>query len=264
MSIVSHVKMGLAIPSAVPERVARLWAENLKARAPEVYQRIIAVVPDETKFYEVIANLANLNWMPFVAPGFVSESGQDKGNIVRSHADKLKTSYDKWIKQLNHVFETVDGIPAKRFIERVELNQSEFQKAMSTRVLPFTGLKVEGRGPAPKAALWLTGNQKVIRMMGGGEILEGGPYLVCPRTKIPGLRAMLVQRLIQAGNNIIKANYDSAVMAAENQKTAEEIQGFVDPGLDLIPFVGGSPDSHVDYILGENKQLYLEIKVSKM
>ncbi len=263
MPIVSHVKMGLAIPSAVPERVARLWAENLKARAPEVYQRLIAVVPDETKFYEVIANLANLNWMPFVAPDFVSESGQDKGNIARSHADKLKTSYDKWVKQLAHAYETVDGIEAKRFKELVDLNQSSFLKAMSTRVLPFTGLTVEGRGPAPKAALWLTGNQKVIRMMGGDEILEGGPYRVCPRTKIPGPRAMLVQRLIQAGNNIIKANYDSAVITAENQKTAEEVQGFVDPALDLIPFVAGG-DSHVDYILGENKQLYLEIKVSKM
>jgi hypothetical protein len=199
-----------------------------------------------------------------VAPNFVSESGQNKSAIVQSHADKLKSSYSKWLKQLTHVFETVDGVEAKRFKDLVDVNQSEFLKAISTRVLPFTGLTVEGRGAAPKAVLWLTGNQKVIRSMGGDQILEGGPYLVCPRAKIPGLRAMLNQRLIQAGNTIVKSNYDSAVMAAENQKTAEEVQGFVDPGLDLIPFVGGSPDSHVDYIKGENQQLYLEIKVSKM
>ena len=38
---------------------------------------------------------------------------------------------------------------------------------------------------------------------------------------------------------------------------------FVDPALDMIPFVAGG-DSRVDYILGENNQLYLEVKVSKM
>jgi len=259
----SHVTIGLAIPSAVPERVAQLWAENLKARAPEIYQRLIAVVPDETAFYEVIANLGNINWMPFVAPDFVSESGQNKGAIGASHADKLKSAYGKWVKQLAHVFETVDGVPAKRFKDLVDVNQSEFLKAISTRVIPFTGLRVEGRGPAPKAALWLTGNQKVIRQMAGDQIHEGGPYRICPRTKIPGLRAMINQRLIQAGNNIVKANYDPAVMAAENQRTAEQVQGFVDPALNLTPFVAGG-DSKVDYILGENNQLYLEIKVSTM
>jgi len=248
----------------VPERVTRLWLENLKARAPEIYQRLTQLVPDKTAFDEVIAHRANLNWLRFVAPDFVSESGQNKGAIDTAHADKIRQAYEKWFSKLSYLFETVDGVPAKRFKELVEARQTAYQEGMAKRVLPFTGLGVEGRGPAPKAALWLTGNHKVNRMLTAGDtVLEGGPYLVCPRAKIPGLRAMLVQRLIQAGNNIIKANYDAAVITAENQKTAEELQGFVDPALDLVPFTAGG-DSHVDYIVGENQQLYLEIKVSKM
>ena len=264
MPIVSHVQLGLVPMAEVPERVTRLWLENLKARAPEIYQRLTQLVPDKTAFDEVIAHRANLNWLRFVAPDFVSESGQNKGAIDTAHADKIRQAYEKWFSKLSHLFETVDGVPAKRFKELVEARQTAYQEGMAKRVLPFTGLGVEGRGPAPKAALWLTGNQKVNRMLTAGDtVLEGGPYLVCPRAKIPGLRAMLVQRLIQAGNNIIKANYDAAVITAENQKTAEELQGFVDPALDLVPFTAGG-DSHVDYIVGENQQLYLEIKVSKM
>jgi len=263
-TVISHVKFGIVPVAAVPERVVALWAEGLKKRAPEIYQRLTQLIPDKTAFTEIIADRANLNWLRFVAPDFVSEGGQDKAAIDTSHAEKLRQAYEKWFTQLSHLFETVDGIPAKRFQDLVEANRSAYLQGVAKRVLPFTGLAVEGRGPVPKAALWLTGNQKVNRMLTAADtVLEGGPYRVCPRTKIPGLRAMLVQRLIQAGNNIIKANYEPAVIAAENQKTNEQVQGFVDPVLNLVPFVAGG-DSKVDYIIDENKQLYLEIKVSKM
>lgn len=73
---------------------------------------------------------------------------------------------------------------------------------------------------------------------------------------------MLNQRLIQAGVNIVKAAHDPAVIAAENQLTCEEVQGFVDTTLGLAPFTAGG-DSHVDYIIIDG-QLYLNIKVSVM
>ncbi len=68
--------------------------------------------------------------------------------------------------------------------------------------------------------------------------------------------------MIQAGTAIVKANFDSTLISSQNQLTAEQVQGFTDPALDLIPFVAGG-DSHVDYIMDKG-QLYLEIKVSKM
>ena len=50
---------------------------------------------------------------------------------------------------------------------------------------------------------------------------------------------------------------------AENQKTAAQLQGLVDPLLDLVPFAAGA-ESHVDFIVKPNGQLYLSIKVSKV
>ena len=67
----------------------------------------------------------------------------------------------------------------------------------------------------------------------------------------------------QAGAAIVRSSYNPTVIAVQNQLTAEQVQGFVNPALDLVPFVAAG-DSHVDYILGLNDQLILEIKVSKM
>jgi hypothetical protein len=173
-------------------------------------------------------------------------------------------AFKKYTRAWDLMFQTVDGIPAKRFKEKVDLAQEDFSEGIAARTLPFTGIRVEGRGPAPIAALWLTGDPTTLdNLCAGDMVLEGGPVRICPHPKKPGLKAMLTQRLVQAGARVIKAAYDEDLIKAQNQLTAEQVQGFVDPALDLIPFVGGG-DSKVDYILEENKLLYLEIKVSKM
>lgn len=264
MSIVSHVIFGVDYPAAVPDWLVALWEKNLKDRAPQMYDHIRQVISDSDRFKDVIALPASQAWQALVDADFVTERGLDREELIAHHAANLSRSYDKWLTKLTHLYETVEGIPAKRFKELVALNRDAFLKGVAERTLPFTGTGVNGRGPAPLAALWLTGKPTVVGMLRQMDrVLEGGPYLVSPKRKRSGLKAMLNQRLIQAGITIIKSNFDLGVIAKQNQLTAEQVQGFVDPALDLIPFVAAG-DSHVDYIKGENDQLYLEIKVSKM
>jgi hypothetical protein len=134
---------------------------------------------------------------------------------------------------------------------------------VASRTLPFTGCKIEGIGLTAIAARWLTADVTTEGFLRGGDsVIAGGPYLICPHAKKPGLKTMLNQRLIQAGANIVRSAYNASVIATENQLTAEQVQGFTDPALDLIPFVAAG-DSHVDYIVIDG-QMYLSIKVSKM
>jgi len=264
MTVVSHVILGIDYPAAVPDWMVTLWEANLKDRAELMFTKIRQVIPNSDRFKDVIADPANQAWMALVDSDFVTERGLDREELIAHHAANLNRSYDKWLTNLTHLYETVDGIPAKRFKELVAANRESFLKGVAERTLPFTGTGVNGRGPAPLATLWLTGKQTVSGMLRHSDrVLEGGPYLISPKRKRSGLKAMLNQRLIQAGITIIKCNFDLGVIAKQNQLTCEQVQGFVDPALDLVPFVGGG-DSHVDYILGENKQLYLEIKVSRM
>jgi hypothetical protein len=258
--IVSHVKLSVSIPAGASEQMAEDWATGLKAKADRMKAGIDQVIPDDVHFQSGLAEPAHKKFREYVKPTYVSRAGVTGQGIINGHLSNLSRSYQKYRDGVEAVF--ANG--AVLFKAQVDAAKANFKTGVAARTLLFTGTKRGQRGPAPIAALWLTGDPTTLRLMRAGDtIIEGGPYLISPETKKPGLKAMLNQRLIQAGVEIIKSSFDNAVILAQNQLTAEQIQGFVDPGLDLIPFVGNSPDSHVDYIVVDGN-LYLEIKVSKM
>jgi len=260
MPIVSHVKLSVSLPAGAPEQMVEDWATRLKANADRMKAGIDQTIPDDVHFQSGLAEPAHKKFRTFVNPSFTSRAGVSGQGIINSHLQKLGQAYRKYRDGIEAAF--ANG--AELFKARVDAAKSYFAEGAARNLLLLTGLRRGERGPAPIAALWLTGDPITLRLMRAGDtIIEGGPYLVCPESKKPGLKAMLNQRLIQAGVEIIKSGFDAAVITAQNQLTAEQVQGFVDPGLDLIPFVGGSPDSHIDYIVVDGN-LYLEIKVSKM
>jgi len=155
----------------------------------------------------------------------------------------------------------VDGIPAKRFKELVDLAQSEFSRGTAKRTLPFTGVKIEELGPAPIAVRWLVGDDLVVgKLRDADKVIEGGPYLITKIKKRAALKAALVQRLVQAGATIVRANFSPVVITAQNDLTNELIQGFINPLLGLEPFATGGT-SRVDYIMDKD-DLWLEVQVS--
>jgi hypothetical protein len=258
--IVSHVKLSVSLPEGAPEQVTEAWATQLKAKAAQMKAGFDQRFPDEVHFQSGLAEPAHKKFREFVKPTFVSRSGISGQGIINNHLQKLGKSFRKF----HDAIETIFANDGQAFKDRVDAAKTFFSEGIAAGALLFTGTKRGERGPAPIAALWLTGDPITLRLMRAGDtIIEGGPYLVCPETKKPGLKAMINQRLIQAGVEILKSGMDAAVITAQNQLTAEQVQGFVDSGLDLIPFVGNSPDSHVDYIV-QDGNLYLDIKVSKM
>jgi hypothetical protein len=260
----SHVILAVDVPAITVERVVGKWADRLKASAQAIDQNRRVKIPDEVRFQNRIGDASTVGFQRLVAPDFVSRSGLTRQSVVDKQVANLKRAFKKYARGWDYAFATVDGIPAKRFQELVESAREDYSEGTAARTLGFTGTRLEAYGPAPLAALWLTGDPTTLdHLRAGDQILAGGPYRVCPETKKPGLKAMLNQRLIQTGATIVRANFAPAIFAVQNQLTAEQVQGFVDPALDLIPFVAGG-DSHVDYIIGPNDQLYLEIKVSKM
>ncbi len=262
MSIVSQVKLSIQIPSGAPQRLAEKWAQGLTARAQQVNEARKARIPDGERYTQRLSGPSAKAFDGVLNPAFVSRSGNDATALTTSQRAKIYESYQKYQRQLDFMFETVDGVPAKRYIELVEQAKQNYADGIA-KLLMFTGSKLEGRGITALAGLWLTADPIAEgELRSADEIITGGPYLISSQAKRPGLKAMLAQRLLQAGLNIVKSDFDPTVIAQQNQLTAEQIQGFTDPSLDLIPFVAGG-DSHVDYIVDKGI-LYLEIKVSKM
>jgi hypothetical protein len=263
-TVVSHVKLIYQmLPTGGPERIAEHWAKQLKNAALDVNQRRKSRIPDGERFIQRLAGPAAKAWRNMLNPAFKSRAGLDATDITANHAANLQEAFLKYNGQLDFLFETVDGVPAKRFLDLVQRGKQDYLAGVARRTLPLTGCKIEGRGISALAALWLTKDPITEgEIRAADEIIEGGPYKICEDSKKAGLKAMLTQRLTQAGATIVKSGFDAAVMTKQNQLTAEQVQGFVDTTLTLEPFTAGG-GSHVDFIYVAGV-FYLEIKVSKM
>lgn len=263
MPIVSHVQLMVPMSVAAPTRLGDKWAERLQSEAAYINQNRKSRIPDEATFQARLARPSHLGFSPMVNPGFYTRSGLNGDEVVINQQANIERAYEKYRTSLDYMFAEVDGEVAKRFKDLVAYKKANYLKGISERTLPFTGMRQDVLGAAAIASLWLTNDLMVLDFLRGGDNqLAGGPYLITSHRKKAQLKAMLTGRLIQAGALMLKSGLNAALMATHNQVTNEEIQGFTDPALDLIPFVAGG-DSHVDYVLDKGA-LWLEIKVSKM
>jgi hypothetical protein len=251
------------MPIEASNRIIEKWARLLKDESPDMYDKIMSRIPDEQRFVERLAQPANAGYRGFVSPTFTSKSGQGASEIESAQGANLKRSYDKFLAKVKYMYETVEGVAAKRFKEMVDLMKPMFARGISERTLPFTGTKLEGRGCVPIAAHWLVNDKRVADWLrAGDELLEGGPYLVTFPNQVPSFKAALTGRLTQAGAAIVKGNFDPTVMAAQNTRINHLVQSLIDPGLGLTPFATGGI-SHVDYVR-DHDQLFLEVQVDQI
>jgi len=263
MAVVSHVILAVGWPLESPDRIGEKWVESLKGNAIRLYKNLIARIPDSIKFQDRIAGPASQGFADFVNPAFISRKGDKKSNIVDSQGTNLREAYQKFVQGLNYAFETVDGVDAKRFKEKVEKAQAKYLAGYARRMLLMGGTKREGRGPAVLAGFWLVSDRRVVGMLREADrVLQGGPYQVCLTENRSAFKAALIERLIQAGIRIIKSNFSATVLSEENTQNNQLVQSLINPGLGLVPFAPGG-ESRIDFVT-EHDQLFLEVQVSQI
>jgi len=262
-AVVSKVQLYVPFSSPPVQRIIDKWVNRLKDEATSIFQKIQLRIPNETEFQNVLAQVSSASWAPMISPTFFSRAGVPAAEIISNQATNLKESFGKYIKKLTHIFETVDTVEAKRFKEVVDLMQADFAAGIAKRTLPFTGTKIEGRSAATIAPLWLVDDVRASGLIrNSDEVLQGGPKRICSLQAVPTLKAALQDRLVQAGNNIVKANFLAGTFTAENDTTNAILNGFRDPALNIEVFTTGG-FSHVDYILKPPQdQLFLEVQVA--
>jgi hypothetical protein len=263
MSIISHVRLVVEFLESAPERVTTKWADILKVNAERIKEGIDARIPDELAFKKDLADPSIQAYSPYVPAGFISRSGLNAANIRARRSHNLTRAYRKFADNLAKKFETVDGVPAKRFKEEVDLAKPHYAVGVGKSTLGMTGLNREGLGPAAIAAFWLTQDVTVMRFIRAGDkVLEGGPVRITQPQIQPVFKAGLTGRLTQAGVIILQHGFDPTEIAAQNDLTNHIIQSNVDPALGLTPFATAGL-SHVDFQQDHGK-LYLDVQVNQI
>lgn len=260
-AVISQVQlMVLSMPEAL-EWSKEQWAQGLKDNAERMNEKRKAKIPNANEFSAKLAGPSSLSYAGILNPGFVSRSGSSAEEIVASQYSNLKNSYQKYSEQLDYMFETVDGVPAKRFKDQVDLAKEDWSKGAGARTLAFTGSKVYAYGLSTLAGMWLTADPRIEGALRGGDVVVlGGPKLICFESAKPSLRTFLNQRLIQAGATLVKQDWLASAITKQNDLTNALLNGYRDPALNIEVFTTGG-DSHVDWVrVGE--AYYLEVQVA--
>jgi hypothetical protein len=229
-----------------PDELVEKWAEGFKRNARSINERRKKRIPHGEAFTQRVSGVSSKAYRQVINPAFVSRAGLSAQEIINRQANNLKYAFKKYDDNLNAVYETVDGIEAKRFKERVEQGRRHYAEGMARKTQPFTGIP-GSRGPIAIAGLWLT-NDPIVEgeMTGACQIVEGGPFLVTKPEVRPGFKAALASRLLQAGAALVDSGFAEAIMKQQNDITNSLVQGFVNRSLRLEPFATGGA-SHVDY-----------------
>ncbi|MBI4835106.1 MAG: trypsin-like peptidase domain-containing protein [Planctomycetes bacterium] len=251
------------LTTAVP-KMAELWANGLSNNADKLIDRIKTTIPDEITYLSRIAEPAEQEFRKVLDPAFISRKGKNKNRINATQAYKIKQAWARYLKNLEYMFENVDGVAAKRFKDKVQASKDAYADRLSETTLALTGVKALESGPARIAVFWLSGDSKAKGLMRAADqyVAASEPFNVTTMEKRNSLRSLLFARLIQGGITIIHAGMGMPVITEVNTLLNSLVQGMIDPMLGLESFTPGGA-SHVDFIK-DNGQLFLEVKVSQV
>jgi hypothetical protein len=237
------------------------WKRGPKDVADLTWEKIQQRIGDEAAYKARMALPAATAYSPVMNPAFKSRSGLNRDQIVRKHADNVAKGYEKYLKSLSQVYETVNGTTAQRLKDSIDASAEVYSHKVAKNVLPFTGSTELGKGVAPIAAMWLSGDITTEgHLRGDDQIGMGGPVNVARVTPDmrSALKSALVNRLIQSGKILISADWDSTVMADENDHVNDLIASLQDSA--YVAFATGGT-SHCDWTVIDGRK-YLSIKVS--
>ncbi|MFH1232071.1 MAG: hypothetical protein V1709_11320 [Planctomycetota bacterium] len=221
----------LIVPETMPpsDGMVEQWRDALKNSATRLNQKRQLAIPDEGRFQTKLAAPAGLEWAKMIDPTYRSKSELSADEIKTAHIKNLMDAFSKWELGLAMAFETVDGVEAKRFKDAVDNKTDSWADGVTRKTLRFTGDKTRGRGAAPIAAYWLTGDKRVEEMLRAGDtITAGGPLNVAKTGFRTFLKVGLLQKLVQAGVVIVRSGCDPAVIDAQNGFINEFLKGVQD------------------------------------
>lgn len=210
------------------------WAAGLTNNAETINSRRIEKIPDEGTFGTKVAGPSSAKFAPMIDAAFVSQSGRVQADLIRLQYKNLADSYNHWNDKLNLAFATVGGVVASRFKDQVNNSKDNWADAIAKKTLRLTGDKIRGM-LASQAVYWATGDYKANQMTNGHELLAGAPYDLTQGVLRQQFRAAMMGLIVQAGVLIIAADFNAAVITAQNTSLNALAAAYQDVLLD--PFV---------------------------
>ncbi|MFH1227277.1 MAG: hypothetical protein V1701_05165 [Planctomycetota bacterium] len=192
------------------------WRDNLKNAAQTLFDRLQAKIPDDGTYINQMVTPANKAYRSMLNPAFVSRSGRTADRITEAHAKNMGKRFAKWFSNLGKAFDTIGGVTAKLFKDKVDASIDNWASEMGDKTIRLTGDKVRGLGVAPVTTFYLVGDERAGGWIQSGDTADGAPYNITSDLERTALKAAILQRLVQGGMMVINAEYQDAVIVEQN------------------------------------------------
>ncbi|MBI4711914.1 MAG: hypothetical protein HY762_01205 [Planctomycetes bacterium] len=203
---------------------------NLVNNAELINNRRKARVPDDGTFTQLMGTPSADNFKQRVDFPTPTQGDRNADDIHTLQRSKMTRAFTKYNDGLDYAFEEVDGVVAKRFKDKVEASQSNWDEEVAKGTLRFTGSRARGRQVASVMGYWLTGYlQTVNRLPEGSIVLVGGPYDISLPDLMATMRASVTQILTQTGVIISESGYDPTMLTRHNGRIKNLLEKLSDP-----------------------------------
>jgi len=245
----------------VTEEMLDKFVRNLTSSATLLYNRLSEKISDAEAYQRELVESSIRAYYGVLNPTYISKSQRNIDQMRDTHGKNLADSYTKWRDSLKHAFETVDGVEAKRFKDKVVVSKDACKKAWSKKGMRLSGDKIRQRGPATIGSYLLVGEPRSVGWIKPGDKFFGDPFNIVRPGLEPFFQAAFVGRVVQAAVLILNRDFNTAEFTYQNNLTNSLVQGLINPILGLSPF--GGPDSFVN-LEKQGSLFILHIKVSRV
>ena len=260
-TIISHLKLMVPVIEKPPPELLDAFIKGWVSAIPKTYRHLKKALPD-TK--AVIAKLIKPSLkarQSLFNPEYYTRRGIQIKDIPAPSQDDLEIWARRWLKKTQYVFQDV-----KELSRKMKFRPEIYLKEMARLNLPFRGYKDIVRGVGPVAARWLTGDNSVLPLLAGDEVIKAPAVDITRPGQAPRFRGKFINQIVSAGSQIIKLKYRPDQIDKGNDKINRLVTGYArdKPARrsgGFVPFTPGGA-SHVDFIMEAGGQLFLDIQVS--
>jgi len=225
-----HTKILVPVAPSVPPNpdMSTKRVETLKNDAEIINNRRKERLPNADTFAQIYSPASD-KFKARVNFPTSTQGDRNAADIFALQRSKMTRAYDKYNEGMDYAFEEVDGVYAKRFKDKVDASQSNWDNEVARGTLRFTGSRARGRQVASIMGFWLTGDQQAQqRLPEGSIVMAGGPYDIALPDLKATLRTSITQLLIQTGVILVESGFDPNMFIRHNDRIKNILEKLAD------------------------------------
>ncbi|MBI5778238.1 MAG: hypothetical protein HZA49_02120 [Planctomycetes bacterium] len=188
------------------QKLSTKWRRGCIRAAAHINQDRKASVGTKGAFKEKIAKPLLQSALSYLGPMFEYKYGPNAGLMMKKYRQKLFRSAGKYFSKLDGIYETVNGIKAKRYKEAIDRKTSSYLSQAGRFLFPLTVAEYPQKSVVSLAAMALAGYPKIQKrfLKETDKLLAGNSVRITTPQMIGRFKRALNAQIIKYGSQILR------------------------------------------------------------